>query len=480
MAIQIENYFKNQFSKNIYNIILAFFKLSVQAGLVVYNLVDGIMDEFEDESGIFSKTNATYDATDDYYTPTKETLTILDYMEYSTDALAQAAYVSNGLGDIYGSDVLAGGTASADEEDYGAASLGCDNNEATAWGAITSVVPHWWKYDLGVGVTKTVRKLRIKSFIDANNAGVKDFTFQGSNNDSTWTDIYTGQHANNNSWEDYTFSNSIAYRYYKIYITSSWRTSYPNQVIFYETEMMESANSLQCFSEPTIKTQGSYSLKGIAAITDSNGKTLTRTVSPTIDLSGQNSFKFDIEAIRTGSNIKVSLHNATGAGYTIEVTPNIIGSGFQTVTTDISGISDANKNAIDQIIITIMDATDNNTFYIDNMFAGQNLTLNMTLISTSNTAVTQPTKSRIVIFEEDVDSITLNTDLKAYISRDGGTTYTQLTLADEGNYDTSKRILASEAVSISAQPAGTSMKYKIETSNNKDLKLHAAATNWGD
>jgi len=37
--------------------------------------------------------------------------------------------------------------------------------------------------------------------------------------------------------------------------------------------------TLQSYSEPTIKTQGSYSLKGVAAITDSLNKTLTRTIS---------------------------------------------------------------------------------------------------------------------------------------------------------------------------------------------------------
>ena len=37
------------------------------------------------------------------------------------------------------------------------------------------------------------------------------------------------------------------------------------------------ATNLQSYSESTIKTQGSYSLKGVAAITDSLNKTLTRT-----------------------------------------------------------------------------------------------------------------------------------------------------------------------------------------------------------
>ena len=39
------------------------------------------------------------------------------------------------------------------------------------------------------------------------------------------------------------------------------------------------ATNLQSYSESTIKSQGSYSLKGVAAITDSLNKTLTRTFS---------------------------------------------------------------------------------------------------------------------------------------------------------------------------------------------------------
>ena len=102
---------------------------------------------------------------------------------------------------------------------------------------------------------------------------------------------------------------------------------------------------------------------------------------------------------------------------------------------------------------------------------------NMTLISESNTASAQPDNARIVLFEEDVDSVTINTDLKAYVSRDGGTTWTQITLSDEGDYETGKQIL-SGSVDISGQPAGTSMEYKIITLNAKDLKIHGTGLLW--
>jgi len=105
------------------------------------------------------------------------------------------------------------------------------------------------------------------------------------------------------------------------------------------------------------------------------------------------------------------------------------------------------------------------------------ITTNVSLISNPVTAVTQPTTGNIIVFEEDVDAVTLNTDLIASISRDGGTTYTNVALTDKGNYQSGKRILQG-SVGISTQPAGTSMKYKIDTANGKNLNLHGVSLGW--
>jgi hypothetical protein len=102
---------------------------------------------------------------------------------------------------------------------------------------------------------------------------------------------------------------------------------------------------------------------------------------------------------------------------------------------------------------------------------------NIVLLSNAQTALLVPLSARIVLFEEDVDSVSLNTDLKAYISRDNGTTYSQATLIDEGNYITGARVL-SGVVDVSGQPSGTDVKYKIETLNNKNLKIHGTAISW--
>jgi len=106
-------------------------------------------------------------------------------------------------------------------------------------------------------------------------------------------------------------------------------------------------------------------------------------------------------------------------------------------------------------------------------------TPNMILISDTFTADSEPSQARIVIFEEDIDAVTLNTDLKVYISRDGGSTWAEVTLSDEGDYDTSKRILVGNVdLSVSGIGSGTDMVYKHITGNNKDLKIHGTGLLW--
>ena len=61
---------------------------------------------------------------------------------------------------------------------------------------------------------------------------------------------------------------------------------------------------------------------------------------------------------------------------------------------------------------------------------------NMTLISNAQTAQTAPTEGRLMLYEEtSIGSTTLDTDIKGYVSRDGGTTYTQTPLTQDVVYN---------------------------------------------
>jgi len=92
--------------------------------------------------------------------------------------------------------------------------------------------------------------------------------------------------------------------------------------------------------------------------------------------------------------------------------------------------------------------------------------------------ITDPTSSRIVVFEENVDTPTLNTDIIASISRDGGTTFTAATLADSGYVTgaSGQRILTGQAT-ISGQPSGQSMRWKLALANNM-VKIHGVSLSW--
>lgn len=108
---------------------------------------------------------------------------------------------------------------------------------------------------------------------------------------------------------------------------------------------------------------------------------------------------------------------------------------------------------------------------------------NMTAVSNSVTAQSVPTKSDFVmLMENEQGTATLNTDIKAYVSRDGGSTFTQGTLVDEGTYATNTKILAFHDLDISSQPSGTSMVYKIETLNqasgSKSTSVKATSLGW--
>ena len=139
---------------------------------------------------------------------------------------------------------------------------------------------------------------------------------------------------------------------------------------------------LQSYSEGSIKTQGSYSLKVVAKATNSLSQTLIHTISSPLDLSNNASASFDIRSTSTGSNIKIGLHDTGGT--TTEITPNItVANTFQTVSWDLSGVSNANKDAIDKIIITIVNADADNTFYIDN-FTSLKTSLNNTVTYTTS------------------------------------------------------------------------------------------------
>lgn len=125
----------------------------------------------------------------------------------------------------YGPNFLVGGTASAESEDVPdglTADKAFDGNTETRWATVLFTLPEWLQYDLGVGVTKTATKYRMwgKETLTFMPTG---WDFQGSNNGSSWTnlDTRTSQTFTDQAWNEYTFSNSTAYRYYRVSVNTS-------------------------------------------------------------------------------------------------------------------------------------------------------------------------------------------------------------------------------------------------------------------
>ena len=107
---------------------------------------------------------------------------------------------------------------------------------------------------------------------------------------------------------------------------------------------------------------------------------------------------------------------------------------------------------------------------------------NMTLISTTTAAQAAPTKGDIVLtYTNGAGTTTLDTDLTAEISADGGSTWTALALASEGSTG-SHNIATSHDVTISSTiTAPYNMAYRIKTLNqsvSKTTRIQAVSLGW--
>ena len=113
--------------------------------------------------------------------------------------------------------------------------------------------------------------------------------------------------------------------------------------------------SLDSLSESTIKTQGSYALK-LVATTGALNQTVTKTLTggDILDLTGKNTIKFDARSTATGENIKLKIHDSGGTTSTRTINISSADT-YQEESWDISGVADADKNAIDQLQLKIFD-----------------------------------------------------------------------------------------------------------------------------
>ncbi|MBI5165302.1 MAG: hypothetical protein HY985_15530 [Magnetospirillum sp.] len=102
----------------------------------------------------------------------------------------------------------------------------------------------------------------------------------------------------------------------------------------------------------------------------------------------------------------------------------------------------------------------------------------MTLVSNAVLAAqTVPAEARLVVLHQPMTAVTLGTDLTAEVSRDGGITWTAAALTHQGAFDATTAILTGTA-DLSAQPAGTAMKWRLRTLNDKEQRIHGVSMHW--
>lgn len=85
----------------------------------------------------------------------------------------------------------------------------------------------WLKVDLGVGVSERVNQIKLYTS-DNITYSPDDFIIQGSANDSDWTTLATVSNLGMslNTWATIDFTNTSAYRYYRLFNLHSYSESW--------------------------------------------------------------------------------------------------------------------------------------------------------------------------------------------------------------------------------------------------------------
>lgn len=137
--------------------------------------------------------------------------------------------------------------------------------------------PQWLKYDFGSSNEKTIVEYAItEGATNVVGYAPRDWTFQGSNDDSAWTtlDTRTAETFTASQRRTFSFSNSTAYRYYRILITA--KTSGGDGVEIGELEMMEAAPTSAVIKSITLTMPSAITSAIVWANTSGGDPTLVR------------------------------------------------------------------------------------------------------------------------------------------------------------------------------------------------------------
>jgi hypothetical protein len=125
------------------------------------------------------------------------------------------SYSSNLI--VYGSDSAIGSDYSASSNDY---SKAFDNNATTYWKSTTTT--GWLGINFQGNVAKIINSYTIQGYTSAPTTAPKSWTFEGSNNGSTWTvlDTQSGWSWTGSEAKTFYFTNFTAYSYYRVNVSA--------------------------------------------------------------------------------------------------------------------------------------------------------------------------------------------------------------------------------------------------------------------
>lgn len=102
---------------------------------------------------------------------------------------------------------------------------------------------------------------------------------------------------------------------------------------------------------------------------------------------------------------------------------------------------------------------------------------NMTLISNAILAPEVPTVARAAVQVVENVGVVVNSDLAMAVSRDGGASWSAATLSLSA-VNSAVKLYEDASIDISGQPSGTSMKWRVQTLNGKDIDVSGIVLQW--
>ena len=463
--------------KNAFNISLLGFKMAVNDGLTVFNLVDGVVDEFHDESGTDEAegSNDTYCATSDNYV--NQTTTTTNYSAgFAIASVTEPDTSTAGTNPTYGAGTFGtftvpSGMTSSTIQVWGAGGGGSNDSPANDGGGGGG----YGKGDLAVTPGQALR-------VSAGEGGAYDSSptpsngtraLAGGGDSESPTGAAGGGGLSGVFTSDYPGLSSAPQAYIVAGSGGGGAFDQYGGAGGGNTGHAAGTNSAQQSQNSGGGGGGGQSGGGGS---NAQGGSLFQGGNAGSNATGGGGAGF----YGGGGGHKPGDHRAGGGGSGYDGHPQITnntkltGEYFGAAGTSqpgyVAGTSEGAPHSSEQ--------HGEDGYVLITGSVSSSATASTTIVSNAFAASSAVTTSRIVVFEEDVDTPTLNTDIIASISRDGGSTFTTATLSDSGYVTGSsgQRILTGQAT-VSGQPSGQSMRWKLALANNA-VKIHGVSLQW--